>query len=1192
MLGFVHLHNHSHYSLLDGACRIDDLVEAAKRCNMPALALTDHGNMFGAIEFYKTCAKAGIKPIIGVEAYMAPRSRKEKALQKGNVADASYHLVLLAKNLAGYKNLMRLVSIGFLEGFYYRPRLDREVLAKYHEGIVALSACLKGEVAYKMLHEGYEAARKVALEYRDIFGDDYYLEIHNHGIPEEDQVRKGVLDLSRELSIPVVATNDTHYLKREHSMPHDVLICLQTGKDRDDPTRLRYTTDEIYFKSAEEMQTAFIQNEEALKLTAEVAAKCDLKLDFKKVYLPSYRIPQQDSNKTLDEYLEQLAWEGVKQRYKEITPELEQRLRHELAVIKQTGYAGYFLIVQDFIQAARERGIPVGPGRGSAAGSLVSYCIGITNIDPIKYNLIFERFLNPERVTMPDIDIDFCYERRGEIIDYVRQKYGENNVTQIITFGTMAARAVVRDVGRVLKVRYTDVDKIAKTIPPTIGITLERALEETPELRQLINSEAIHRQLMDYSQVLEGLARHASTHAAGVVITPDELTNYAPLYKSNTGDITTQYDMKSLESIGVLKMDFLGLRTLTVMDKTVKMLKQKGIEIDLDNIPFDDKKTYEIFGNGETIGLFQFESSGMREYLKKLKPQSVEDLTAMNALYRPGPMDMIDDFIARKHGARKIVYLHPKLEPILRETYGIIVYQEQVMRIASVLAGFTLGGADLLRRAMGKKNAELMAEQRKKFVDGCKERGIAENIANQIFDLMDKFAAYGFNKSHAAGYSVVAFQTGYLKAHYPAEFMAANLTSEMTSTSRIVTLIDDCKRMGLPVLPPDVNESFAEFTVVDDANIPLEAKSSKANGTPATIARQAIRYGLGAIKNVGLGAIESIVKTREQKGKFTSIFDFCSRIDLRLTNKKVLESLVQSGAMDSLSPARNRHQLLQALDVATAYAQSVNDQRSRGQVSIFDQGDAETLAEPPLPEVQDWPDAERLTREKEFLGIYLSGHPLQRFREEVKLFSSTPLQDLESLPDGGRVMICGQITNVKTIVDRKGGTMAFLTVEDFAGSAEALVFSDAYSAHRELLQPDAVVVLAGATSTREDEPTKILVEKVMSLDEAWNEIPKKIVLEIPVEQANDAAIQQLIQLLRANQGSCSLFFRLRNGGTSNFDFRSKSLKVRPNAGLLQRLKELFGLNAVRAEVAIPSSSRQSNRERGRSESPSRFYARA
>ncbi len=1191
MLSFVHLHNHSHYSLLDGACRIEDLVDAAKRCNMPALALTDHGNMFGAIEFYKTCTKAGIKPVIGVEAYMAPRSRKEKSLQKGNVSDASYHLVLLAKNFAGYQNMMRLVSIGFLEGFYYRPRIDREVLQKYHDGLIVLSACLKGEVAYKMLHEGYEAARTVALEYREIFGDDYYLEIHKHNIPEEDQVRHGVLELSKELSIPVVATNDTHYLKREHSMPHDVLICLQTGKDRDDPTRLRYTTDEIYFKSAEEMQATFSDQPDALNLSAEIAAKCDLKLDFKKVYLPTYKIPEPNNNLTLDDYLEKLAWEGVKKRYANVTPEIENRLRHELAVIKQTGYAGYFLIVQDFIRAAQERGIPVGPGRGSAAGSLVSYCIGITNIDPIKYNLIFERFLNPERVTMPDIDIDFCYERREEIIEYVRQKYGENNVTQIITFGTMAARAVIRDVGRVLKLRYTDVDKIAKMIPPMLGITLDKALETVAELRALVNSDAINRQLMDYSQVLEGLARHASTHAAGVVITPDELTNYTPLYKSNTGDVTTQYDMKSLELIGVLKMDFLGLRTLTVMDKTVKMLKQKGITIDLDNIPLDDPKTYEIFGNGETIGLFQFESSGMREYLKKLKPQSIEDLTAMNALYRPGPMDMIDDFIARKHGTKKIEYLHPKLEPILRETYGVIVYQEQVMRIASELAGFTLGGADLLRRAMGKKIAELMAEQRKKFVEGAKERGIPENVANQIFDLMDKFAAYGFNKSHAAGYSVVAFQTGYLKAHYPAEFMAANLTSEMTSTARIVTLIDDCRRIGVPVLPPDVNESFAEFVVVDDANITLESKAGKTNGTGTRVANKAIRYGLGAIKNVGLGAIESMVKARQQKGKFTSIFDFCSRVDLRLVNKKVLESLIQAGAMDSLSPTGNRNQLLQAIDLATAYAQRFNEQRSSAQVSIFDHGgDEEMIAEPQLPEFQDWPDAERLNREKEFLGIYLSSHPLQRFREEVQLFSSKPLQDLEGLPDGAQVMVCGLITNIKTIVDRKGSNMAFLTIEDFAASTEAIVFSDTYAAHRELLQPDAVVVIVGRASTREDEATKILVEKVMSMDEAWNEIPKKLILDVPVQQINDTTLQQLTQLLRANQGSCGLFFRLRNGGASNYDFRSRSLKIRPNAGFIQRVKELLGPNTVRVDVAIPPSSRPANRERGRGEVPQRAYA--
>ncbi|MDZ7290430.1 MAG: DNA polymerase III subunit alpha [candidate division KSB1 bacterium] len=1178
MLSFVHLHNHSHYSLLDGACRIEDLVEAAKRCNMPALALTDHGNMFGTIEFYKTCRKAGIKPVIGVEAYMAPRSRKEKTVQKGNVSDASYHLLLLAKNLQGYKNLMRLVSIGFLEGFYYRPRIDREVLAKYREGIIVLSACLKGEVANKLLNEGYEAARKVALEYREIFGDDYYLEIHNHHIPEEDNVREGVLQLSRDLSIPVVATNDTHYLKREHAMPHDVLLCLQTGKDRDDPNRLRYTTDEIYFKSVEEMQASFPENPEALNLSVEIADKCNLELDFKSIHLPTFKIPEPHSNRSLDEYLEQLAFEGVKKRYKQVTPEIDQRLRHELEVIKQTGYAGYFLIVQDFIQYARSAGIPVGPGRGSAAGSLVSYCIGITNIDPLKYNLIFERFLNPERITMPDIDIDFCYERREEIIDYVRQKYGENNVTQIITFGTMAARAVIRDVGRVLKLRYSDVDKIAKMIPAAPGITLDKALETVSELRALVNSDATHRQLIDYSQVLEGLARHASTHAAGVVITPDELTNYTPLYKSNTGDVTTQYDMKALELVGVLKMDFLGLRTLTVMDKTVKMLRQKGVEIDLDHLPLDDPRTYELFGNGETIGLFQFESSGMREYLKKLKPQCLDDLIAMNALYRPGPMEMIDDFIARKHGLRKIEYLHPALEPILRETYGVIVYQEQVMRIASELAGFTLGGADLLRRAMGKKIPELMAEQRKQFVSGAKERGVSEHVANQIFDVMDKFAGYGFNKSHAAGYSLVAYQTGYLKAHFPAEFMAATLTSEMTSTSRIVTLIEECRRLGVPVLPPDVNESFAEFVVIDDAHVVTEPKSSKPNGTCANVAQKAIRYGLGAIKNVGLGAIESIVKARQTKGKFSSLFDFCSRVDLRLVNKKVLESLIQAGAMDSLAPKGNRNQLFQAIDLATAYAQRFHDQRSRGQVSIFDQGSTEMITEPPLPEFQDWPEAERLNREKDFLGLYLSSHPLQRFREEVSLFSSTPLQDLEGLPDGAQIMICGIITNIKTIVDRKGASMAFLTFEDFAGSTEAIVFSDTYAAHRERLQPEAVVVLVGRTSTREDEPTKILVEKVMSLEEAWQEIPKKLTLEIPVQQMNDTTLQQLLKLLRANQGSCQLFFRLRGEDASNYHFRSRALKVRPNASLLQRAREFLGPNMVRVDVAIPNG-RLNNRGR-------------
>lgn len=1156
MSRFVHLHNHSHYSLLDGACRIKDLVDAAKRNHMPALALTDHGNMCGAIEFYKTCKKADLKPVIGVEAYMAPRSRKEKSASKAGMADTSFHLVLLAKNLQGYQNIMRLVSIGYLEGFYYRPRIDREVLQKYHEGIIVLSACLKGEVAQALLAGNEEGARQVALEYRELFGDDYYLEIHKHGIPEEDLVREKVKALSRELSIPLVVTNDTHYLKREHALPHDVLICLQTGKDRDDPNRLRYTTDQIYFKSQEEMQITFPEESEALSITEEIAQKCDLKLDFDKVHLPTFAIPSEEQSKTLDEYLETLAYQGLRQRYAEVTPELEARLRHELAVIEQTGYAGYFLIVQDFTRVARAKGIPVGPGRGSAAGSLVSYCIGITNIDPIKYNLIFERFLNPERVTMPDIDIDFCYERREEMIKYVREKYGEANVTQIITFGTMAARAVIRDVGRVLKMRYSDVDKIAKMIPATVGISLDRALETVGELRTLVESDDTHKQLVEYAKVLEGLARHASTHAAGVVITPDELTNYTPLYKSNTGDVTTQYDMKALETIGVLKMDFLGLRTLTVIDKTLKMLRERSVEFDLDGIPLDDAATYAIFGNGETISLFQFESSGMREYLKKLKPQCLDDLIAMNSLYRPGPMDMIDDFIARKQGTKPIEYLHPLLEPVLKETYGIIVYQEQVMRIASDLAGFTLGGADLLRRAMGKKIVELMQQQRKLFVAGAAARGIPEKIANQIFDLMDKFAGYGFNKSHAAGYSLVAYQTAYLKAHYPAEYMAATLTSEMSDTARIVTLIDECRRMGVDVLPPDVNESMAEFVVVD----------------------QKIRYGLGAIKNVGLGAIESLIKARQKGGRFTSVFDFCLRVDLRTVNKKVLESLVQAGAFDSISA--NRNQLLLGLDAATAHAQRQQDERFRGQASIFDEAPAEMEIEPALPEVPDWKPDERLKREKEFLGLYLSGHPLDRYALEVNLFSKQRLQDLEGMRDGVQVMVCGLVTNVKTILDRKGHQMAFVTLEDYAGSTEAIVFSDALAAHRELLQVDNAIVVIGRTSSREEEePAKIMVEKILSVDEAWQMIPKKVMLDVPVEKLNEVLLQRLSQMVRINQGACGLYFRISGRELPLYEFQSRSMKVRPNAEFVNFVRENFGPEAVHFEIAIPAESTAGSRRR-------------
>ncbi len=1139
MSEFIHLHNHSHYSLLDGACKLQDFVGEAVKNEMPALALTDHGNMFGAIEFYSVARKHNIKPILGVEAYVAPGSRKERGTSNG-VAATSFHLVLLAKNFTGYQNLMRLVSIGFLEGFYYRPRMDKEVLREYREGIVALSACLKGEVAFTFLKKGYDAAKDVAQQYREIFKDDYYLEIQNHGIDEEDRAREGIIEISKELSIPVVATNDIHYLKKEHYQPHDCLICLQTGKDRDDPKRLRYSTDEIYFKSRDEMAAIFPDYEDALKRTAEIAEKCNVEIDFKQTYLPKFEIPAEEHVETLDDYLEKLTYEGAQNRFGEVTPEVDERLQHELGIIKRMGYSGYFLIVMDFIKQAKSRNIPVGPGRGSAAGSLVSYCLEITNIDPLRYNLIFERFLNPERVTMPDIDIDFCYERREEIIDYVRKKYGDKNVTQIITFGTMAARAVIRDVGRVLKISYSDVDRIAKMIPPNPGMTLEKAFEQVPDLAKMMEENETYRQLIEYARVLEGLARHASTHAAGVVITPDDLTNYTPLYKSSQGDVTTQYDMKILEQIGVLKMDFLGLRTLTVIQKAVEALRGKGIEVDINNVDLEDKETYELFAKGETVAVFQFESSGMREYLRKLKPQVFEDLIAMNALYRPGPMDWIDDFIARRHGRKKIEYLHPLLEPILKETYGIIVYQEQVMRIASALAGFSMGKADLLRRAMGKKKKELMAEQRELFLKGCAEKDIPQKLANEIFDLMDKFAGYGFVKPHSTCYAYVAFQTAYLKRHHPAEFMAATISSEMGSTNRVVILMEECKRMGIKVKPPDVNESYYDFKVEDGD----------------------IRFGLGAVKNVGKNAIEAIIRSREQEGRFKNIFEFLERIDSRQVNKKVLESLVQSGAMDSLEG--HRAQLLEAVETAISFAQSAQTARLKRQTSIFDMGSGDDAVPsyPMLPMLSPWSDSERLAKEKEMLGFYVSGHPLDKYAKEVRAFSTVNLSTINDCADGTRVRVCGNITECKNIYDRKGKPMAFVTLEDFYGSVEIIAFSSVYEKYREHLYPDAMVVVSGRTNAREEEPVKILCEEVVPLQNAWQEYGKNLYLSMNVVGVDDPLLNEVSEILKQHPGPCGLFINLNISDNETRTIKSRKLKVKPSVDMITKLRDLLGQENV------------------------------
>ncbi|MCK4965584.1 DNA polymerase III subunit alpha, partial [bacterium] len=958
MSEFIHLHNHTTYSLLDSASKIGDLVKAAKQNNMDALAITDHGNMFGVIEFYKAAMKEGIKPIIGMEAYLARGSKLDKTYQ-GGISQAYYHLTLLAKNTAGYKNLIKLSSIGYLEGFYYRPRIDKDDLKKYGHGLIGLSGCLHGELPQLILNNNYNEAKKAARHYLEIFEGGFYIEIMDHGIEEELIVKPELIRLARELDIPLVATNDGHYIKQEHSKAQEILLCIGSGKELSDPNRFKSSTDQLYFKTADEMKEIFKDVPEAVANTVKIAEKCNLLIDFDKHYLPNFNVP--DEATSLDDYLSNLANEGMKKRFPEVTTEIKDRLDYEISIIKKMGFSGYFLVVQDLINYARQNGIPVGPGRGSAAGSLVSYVLGITNLNPIDYNLIFERFLNPERISMPDIDIDFCYERRNEVINYTVNKYGEDSVAQIITFGTLSAKAVVRDVGRVMGIPYGDVDRIAKLIPNKLGINLDKALKMVPELKEMEQGRGVYAELLKYSKILEGLVRHASTHAAGVVIAPAPLVEFVPLYRNIqggktkiegenrvlSGEITTQYSMKYVEAIGLLKMDFLGLRTLTVIDKAVKALHKRGIDIDINSLPLDDKGTYQLFSRGETIGIFQFESAGMRDYMKKLKPERLEDLIAMNALYRPGPMEMIDDFINRKHGRKKIEYLHPLLEDILKETYGVIVYQEQVIRIASDLGGFSKGKGDQLRRAMGKKNVEIMQAQRNEFIEGSVERNIKNKPASEIFELMNKFAGYGFNKSHAAGYALVAYQTAYLKSNYPHEFMACTISSEMDRTDRVVILIDECRRMGIDILAPEVNESFCDFIVADGK----------------------IRFGLGAIKNVGKNAIESIVNARKEGGKFKTLFDFCKRVDLRLVNRKVFESLIQVGAMDSLEGTRI--QKYNSIDSAIAFGQKCQEEREKHQTNIFDMVQTEdnrSYDEPALARVtEEWTKTQMLSKEKELL---------------------------------------------------------------------------------------------------------------------------------------------------------------------------------------------------------------------------------
>ncbi|MGC8812811.1 DNA polymerase III subunit alpha [Dictyoglomus sp.] len=1048
-MSFVHLHVHTEYSLLDGACRIDELIDQAVAFNMPAVAITDHGVMYGVVDFYKKAIEKGIKPIIGCEVYVAPASRFDKK-QRTDL----FHLILLAKDFEGYKNLIKLVSLSFLEGFYYKPRVDKDLLRQYSKGLVALSSCLAGEIPTYILQNNIERAKNAIKEYLDIFGEDFYLELQNNGMEEQEYVNNYLIRLAKEFNVPLVATNDVHYLRKEDAEIHDILLCIQTGSKLNDKDRLRFKTNEFYFKSPDEMINLFKDVPEAIENTFKIAERCNVEIPLNNIILPVFEVPE---GETLDSYFEKLCWEGAKKRFGENIPqEIKERLSYEISVIKQMGFSGYFLIVQDFVNYAKSKGIPVGPGRGSAAGSLVSYVLGITNIEPTRWGLIFERFLNPERVTMPDIDIDFCFERREEVIEYVRNKYGREHVAQIITFGTMAARASVRDVGRVLDVPYNEVDRIAKLIPPNTSI--EEALSTSEELRNLVESNPQAKRIIEIAKRIEGNARHASIHAAGIVISKDPLMEYVPLQVMNGNDVVTQFPMTNLEELGLLKMDFLGLRTLTVIYDTVKKIKENyGIEIDISNISLTDEKVYELLQKGDTIGVFQLESRGMRNLLRDIKPEKFEDLIAVLALYRPGPLGRLESYIKRKRGEEKVEYMHPALEPILSETYGVIIYQEQVMEIAHKLAGFTLGQADVLRRAMGKKKPEVMEEQRGIFVKGAVERGIPEEVAVEIFEDMAKFAEYGFNKSHSAAYAFVSFQTAYLKVYYPKEYMASLLTSVKNNTTKLSKYIAEAKRIGIKILPPDINESMVDFTV-----------------TP-----QGIRFGLSAIKNVGENVAEAIVEERE-KGKFKSIFDFIKRLSSKVINKRALESLIKSGAFDSFGYSRRA--LLANIDKILESAQVIKKAHV-GQVSLID---LEALPQDEfINNMPEFSIDEILDMEKEMLGFYVSYDPQEELRKlSEKLFDYT-IDDLLEIESGSQVVVPGILKNVREVIDRKNQKMLFATLEDFTGEAEITVFSSVYSNHKDILREGKKVIISGRLEVDKDESEeriKIIVDQVGDLE--------------------------------------------------------------------------------------------------------------
>lgn len=1146
---FVHLHVHSEYSLLDGAIRLADLLDTARSYGMPAVAVTDHGGMFGALEFYEKAKKAGINPIVGCEVYVAPKSRFDRQATPGpnGDEDRNHHLVLLAENDAGYRNLMKLVTQAYLEGFYYKPRVDKELLRVHNQGLIALSGCLKGEVASNLLQGRKSTAVKAAEEYAALFGPDrYYLELQANGIPEQATVNEGLIQLARDLGLPLVATNDCHYLRRSDARAHELLLCIQTGKTILDQKRMKFSTDQLYFKSPEEMAREFAHVPEALENTVRIADRCRLEIPLGEYHFPVFPLEEGES---IEDRFEKEVLEGFERRLKQIQKrrphfgsrereEYDKRLRYEIDVIREMGFAAYFLIVADFIGYAKKQGIPVGPGRGSAAGSLVAYVMEITDLDPIEHGLIFERFLNKERISMPDIDVDFCIHGRDDVHRYVSEKYGSDRVAHITTFGTMQARAVIRDVGRAMGMAYGDVDRIAKLIPASPGMTLKKAFELEPRLAEIQRDDPQVRELFEVALALEGLPRHVSTHAAGVVIGDRPIVEYMPLYRDQDGEIVTQYSMKYVEKAGLIKFDFLGLRNLTVIHNAVKLIeKNHGIQLKMEELPLDDSETYALLSRADTTGVFQLESSGMRDIMVRLRPENFADIVALVALYRPGPLEsgMVEQYIDGKHGKIDITYELEALRPILESTYGVILYQEQVMKIASVLANYTLGEADILRRAMGKKIPEVMEAQRQRFLDGAKANGIDLAKANHIFDLMAKFAGYGFNKSHSAAYALIAYQTAYLKAHYPVEFMAALLNSVLSNTDQVVKLMNECHDKGIEVLPPDVNLSDRDFTVVEGK----------------------IRFGLAAVKNVGESAIESILRSRNNEGAFRSIYDFCERVDTQRVNRRVIEQLIKCGAFDSIHDSRAS--TFAALDTALERAQVVQRDRQSGQLNMFELlRNRKRAASPPLPDVPAWDSRTTLQYEKESIGFYVSGHPLDHYADQLATLCSADSQRVRERPEGTQAILCGLITVTKELTTKRGERMAFLTLEDKLGTLEVVAFPEVFSQSRELLEQDEPKVVIG-TVQHDEKGSKVIAERILTLEDAQVEAVESVRIHLKAEQLNRDTIERLRHLLISHAGECETFLHVdvEREAEAVIALNAK-LRVNPTASFFLEMGRHFG----------------------------------